>query len=107
MPDSHGNEYFKILLQQLKSLDDGIKSLQKQIHELKSEITHLKAREDDVKYLANWKEKMDEVISPTQLKELRNEVESLKTHKTKSVAIFATVQFVMAAVVFLIKVGII
>ena len=47
-----------------------------------------------------WKERIDEVASPSQLKDLQDQVEDLKLFKTKAVTIFAVVQFAMAAIVF-------
>ena len=44
---------------------------------------------------------MDEVISPSQIKVLVNEVEDLKLFKTKAVTIFMVVQFVMGGAVAL------
>ena len=43
---------------------------------------------------------MDEVCSPTQLKELRSEVEELKLFKAKAITVFAVVQFIMGAILF-------
>ena len=60
----------------------------------------MKAKEDKVQELVKWKDRVDEVTSPTQLKELRDEVEDLKLFRTKAVTIFAVIQFAMAAVVF-------
>ena len=63
-------------------------------------ITDIRAREDKVQELVKWKDRIDEVASPTQIKELKEEVEDLKLFKTKAVTIFAVIQFAMAAVVF-------
>ena len=67
---------------------------------IKGEIAELRAKEDKVQELVKWKERVDEVTSPTQLKELQVEVDDLKLFKTKAVTIFAVVQFAMAAIVF-------
>ena len=50
--------------------------------------------------LKNWKERIDEVASPSQLKELQVQVDELKSFKTQAVTVFAVVQFGMAAVLF-------
>jgi hypothetical protein len=44
---------------------------------------------------------MDEVISPSQIKVLVNEVEDLKLFKTKAVTIFMVVQFAMGTAIAL------
>ena len=63
---------------------------------MKQELAKFQSREDKVDELRAWKEKIDEVASPTQLKELTKEVEDLKLFKTKAVTVFAVVQFGMA-----------
>lgn len=56
----------------------------------------MREREDRVDELRAWKEKVDEVASPTQLQVALKEVDDLKQFKTKAVTIFAVVQFGMA-----------
>jgi len=61
------------------------------------ELSHLelKAKEDRVQDLKVWKEKMDDIASPPQLKSAFDDIEELKTFKTKSIAIFMAVQTMM------------
>ncbi len=94
-------EYSRLVLKELETLGTSIKELNESINEMKREITEIRAREDKVQELTKWKERIDEVASPTQLKVLQSEVEDLKLFKTKAVTIFAVVQFAMAAIVFL------
>jgi hypothetical protein len=56
----------------------------------------MREREDRVDELRVWKDKVDEVASPTQIQIKFNEVEDLKQFKTKAITIFAVVQFGMA-----------
>ena len=93
-------EYSRLVLKELETLAQGIKDLNESMNEMKREITEIRAREDKVQELVKWKDRVDEVASPTQLKELKEEVEDLKLFKTKAVTIFAVIQFAMAAVVF-------
>lgn len=93
-------EYSKLVLKELETLALGIKELNDSMNDMKREITEIRAREDKVQELVKWKDRVDEVASPTQLKELKEEVEDLKLFKTKAVTIFAVIQFAMAAVVF-------
>ena len=93
------NEYSKLVLKELETLAEGIKGLSTEIQELKSEIADLKAKEDRVKDIKDWKEKIDEVASPTQLAAAIKEVDDLKHFKTKAVTDFAGVQFIMALAV--------
>ena len=83
--DQNGwNEYSRLVLQELERLSDNIDSLKGELQEVRQEI--------------------DEVASPTQLKELTNEVADLKTFKTKAVTVFVVVQFLMAAYAWAIKI---
>ena len=94
------NEYSKLVLKELETLGDGIDSLRTEIQDVKQEMTKMQAREDRIDDIKLWKERMDEVVSPSQLKGLIKELESLKVFKTKAITIFAVVQFVMAASVW-------
>jgi hypothetical protein len=96
-------EYSRLVLQQLESLSSGIDALRTELQDMKSQLTELKAKEDRVQDLKIWKEKMDEVASPTQLKELVEHVEELKVFKTKAVTIFMVVQFGMGVAMALLS----
>ena len=101
MTDSENGwgEYSRLVLKELETLASGIEKLNDNINEMKREIAEIRAREDKVHDLVKWKERVDEVASPTQLKELQNQVEDLKLFKTKAVTVFAVVQFIMAVIV--------
>ena len=102
MSDENGwGEYSRLVLKELETLGTSIKELNESINDMKREITEIRAREDKVHDLMKWKQRVDEVASPSQLKNLQEEVEDLKLFKTKAVTIFAVVQFGMAAFVFL------
>jgi DNA repair exonuclease SbcCD ATPase subunit len=99
--DNNGwGEYSRLVLKELETLAQGIKDLNESLNDMKREITEIRAREDKVQELVKWKERIDEVASPTQLEKLKEEVEDLKMFRTKAVTIFAVIQFLMAAVVF-------
>ncbi len=102
--DNNGwSEYSRLVLKELETLATSITALNSEIQELKQEIARMREREDRVDDLKAWKEKVDEVVSPTQLKELMDEVQDLKGFKTKAVTVFAVVQFGMAASIWLIN----
>ena len=94
------SEYSRLVLKELETLAASIQSLNSEIQDLKQEIARMREREDRVDELRAWKEKVDEVASPTQLQNALKEIEDLKLFKTKAVTIFAVIQFAMAAVVF-------
>tara|TARA_B100000035_G_scaffold49250_2_gene37755 strand:+ start:1809 stop:2132 length:324 start_codon:yes stop_codon:yes gene_type:complete len=93
-------EYSRLVLKELETLAQGIKDLNESMNDMKREIAEIRAREDKVQELVKWKDRIDEVASPTQLEKLKEEVEDLKMFRTKAVTIFAVIQFLMAAVVF-------
>ena len=97
------NEYSRLVLKELETLSDGIEGLREELQTVKQELAKMQVKEDKVDELKAWKEKLDEIASPTQLKEVIISVEELKTFRTKAVTIFAVVQFAMAAIVFIQK----
>jgi cell division septum initiation protein DivIVA len=106
MPEETNNgwsEYSRLVLKELETLATSIQSLNTEIQELKQEIAQMRAREDRVDDLKVWKEKVDEVASPSQLQAALKEIDDLKLFKTKAVTIFAVVQFAMGAIVFAMK----
>jgi predicted nuclease with TOPRIM domain len=100
MNDSGWGEYSRLVLKELETLAQGIKELNESLQEVKKEIAVIRVREDKVQELVKWKKRIDEVVSPSQLKDLQEEVEALKMFKTRAVTIFAVVQFAMGAIVF-------
>tara|TARA_B100000927_G_scaffold291226_1_gene292447 strand:- start:539 stop:859 length:321 start_codon:yes stop_codon:yes gene_type:complete len=98
------NEYSKLVLKELETLAVNIQSLNNEIQELKQEIARMREREDRVEELRMWKDKIDEIASPTQLETAIKEIESLKEFKTRSVTVFMVVQFVMGLAVALSKI---
>ena len=100
MPEQNYNQ---LVLAQLQSLSQAMEALRGDLQFVRQEITELKAKEDKVVELREWKQKVDEVASPTQLAKLVQEVQDLNNFKTKAVTIFAVVQFAMGAIVFAMK----
>ena len=96
MSENGWAEYSKLVLKELETLGTGIEALRSELQSMKQELALLRAKEDKVDELKAWKEKIDEVASPTQLKDLTKEVDELKLFKTKAITVFAVVQFGMA-----------
>ncbi len=93
-------EYSKLVLKELEVLAQGMKDLNENLNDMKREITEIRAREDKVQELVTWKNRIDEVASPSQIEKLKSEVEELKHFRTKAVTVFAVIQFLMAVAVF-------
>jgi len=99
------NEYSKLVLKELESLSMSIDNLKTEMQDIKQELVETRVKEDRVDELRAWKKEVDEVCSPSQMKELVNKVDSLNTFKTKAVGVFLSVQAIMAAVAWYLKVG--
>ena len=84
--------YSRLVLQQLETLSKGIDALRDELLTVKQQLVEFKVKEDKVQDLKDWKEKIDEVASPTQLKSAIAEIDDLKVFKTKAVTIFAVIQ---------------
>ena len=95
MSNNGWDTYSKLVLQQLETLASGIEGLRSELQHVKDQLTELKAKEDRVQDLKTWKEKMDDVASPSQLKGALLEIEELKEFKTRSMTIFMIVQAAM------------
>ena len=100
MPEQNYNQ---LVLAQLQSLSQAMEALRGDLQGVRQEIAELKAKEDKVIELREWKQKIDDVISPPQLGKLVEDIKDLNNFKTKAVTIFAVVQFVMAVLVLVSK----
>jgi hypothetical protein len=97
------NEYSRLVISELERLNDGISKLDLEIQYVKREIAELKVKEDAVKELKKWKDSVDEVTSPTQLKETIKDVNDLKTFKTQAVTVWLVVQIIFGLIIALAK----
>ena len=97
------NEYSKLVIAELERLNDGIINLNNEIQDLKQQILELKVKEDFAKELWKWKQAVDEVASPTQLRYTIRDVNDLKTFKTQAITIWAVVQLVTAGIITFLK----
>ncbi len=97
------NEYSKLVIAELERLNDGITKLNEEIQDLKKEITELKAKEDFSKEVWRWKREVDEVASPTQLRETVKDVADLKTFKTQAITVWAVVQTLFGIAIALLR----
>lgn len=102
-PKQNGwNEYSRLVLAELEKLNNKVDSLNTEINAINQSMSKIEQIKDEVEVLKDWKNKVDEVSSPTQLKELQKEVEKLKTFKTMSTTVWIVVQiiFSIAATLF-------
>jgi len=97
------NEYSKLVIAELERLNDGITSLNVEIQDLKREIAEMKVKEDFAKELWRWKKDVDEVASPSQIKETLKDVTELKTFKTQAITLWIVVQTLFCMALALMK----
>ena len=95
MSNSGWETYSKLVLQQLETMSSGIEALRTELQQVQNQLAELKAKEDRVQDLKVWKEKMDDVASPPQLREALQEIEDLKEFKTRAVTMFMVGQSIM------------
>lgn len=97
------NSASALVLKQLETLANNIQTLNIEIQDLKQQITRMREREDRVEELRAWKQKVDDVVSPTQMGIMIKEVEELKLFKAKSITVFMVVQFLMGLAIAVAK----
>lgn len=97
------SEYSRLVITELERLNDGISKLNVEIQDLKREIAELKVKEDNVKELKKWKDSVDEVTSPSQLRDTIKDVAELKTFKTQAVTVWVVVQIIFGIAIALLK----
>ena len=99
------NEYSKLVLKELESLSMNIDNLKTEMQDIKQELVETRVKEDRVDELRSWKDKVDDICSPSQLKELVDKVDNLNTFKVKAIGIFLSVQFMMGAFAWYLKIA--
>lgn len=97
------NEYSKMVLKELETLADGMDSLQKELQGVRRDIAKIETRETKVDEIKEWKSKMEDVISPAQLKEIVKEHKENREFMIRTITVFAVIQFLMACSVIWVR----
>ncbi len=92
------NEYSRLVLAELEKLNNKVDALTEENNSIKQELSKLEQFKDEISSLKDWKGNVDEVSSPTQLKELQKEVSELKTFKTMSTTVWVVVQIIFGII---------
>jgi len=98
------NEWSRHVLKELERLNDNYESLRDTHEEIKTEVSKISSFRSELDDIKLWKSRIDDVVSPAQIKDLILEVDLLKQFKTKSIAIFVTIQFIMGFILWLFKI---
>ena len=101
-PQNGWNEYSRLVLAELEKLNKKVDDITQDMNNIRQELTKGEQVKDEIQTLKKWKHNVDEVSSPTQLKETMKEVSDLKTFKTMSTTVWVVVQiiFTLAATIF-------
>jgi archaellum component FlaC len=89
------NEWSRHVLKELERLNDNYEDIKTEISDIKEDIGKVKALQYSLNEIRDWKKSVDDVASPSQLKDLRDEVARLKTFKTVSTTVWAVIQILM------------
>lgn len=93
-------EYGKLVLNELKRLNEGQEKLRTEIEERFKEVNHtlgeFKSTEEDVESLKHWKDKVNEVWSTTQMKESKDEIYNQKNKWLIVVGVGIAIQVIWA-----------
>jgi chromosome segregation ATPase len=102
------SEYGRLVLKELERLNEGQDKLRedfdKQFKDLNEKMTEFKSTEQDVKDLKEWREKVTEVWSPTQMTQSKDEIYEQKNRWQRLVGIVLAVQIIFGVVIALFKV---
>jgi hypothetical protein len=98
--DSWG-EYSKLVLKELERLNESTEKMRidmdQRFNDLNTKISEIKNIEGKVTSHSTWIEKVNEIWSPTQMKEAKDEIYK---QKTRWVAVIAIISFIQILVGF-------
>lgn len=86
------NEYSKLVLAELERLNENDEKIQVILNEINLKLGRLDNIEKDIADIEKWKRYMDDVATPSALKDIKKNVDSLLTFKTMATTIWAVVQ---------------
>ncbi len=97
------SEYGRLVLKELERLNDGQDKLKEEIdkkfQELNEKMTEFKNTEKEVDELKEWKEKVTEVWSSSQMKQAKDEIYKHKNQWAKVAGIIIVVQIIMSLII--------
>ena len=97
------SEYGRLVLKELERLNEGQDKLKEEIdkkfQELNEKMTEFKSTEKGVDELREWKDKVTEVWSPSQMKQAKDEIYAQKNKWAKVAGIVIVVQIIMSLLI--------
>jgi len=96
-------EYSKLVLKELDRMNNNYENLRsdfdERFKEINDKLSDVKNTKELTSELKAWQEKVNEVWSPTQMKESKDELYKQKNRWTATVAILAFIQIVLSIIV--------
>jgi hypothetical protein len=104
----HGwSEYGRLVLKELERLNEGQErlreDLEKRFNDSNTRMTGFNSTQDEVKDLRDWKNKVTEVWSPTQMSQAKDELYRQKNQWQKTMGIIIAVQVILGIILAVIK----
>jgi hypothetical protein len=92
-------DYSKLVLKELERLNESTEKMRNDMDtrfsELNTKLSDFKSTEAKVVTLSEWKEKVNDVWSPTQMKEAKDEIYKQKTRWAATIAIITFIQILI------------
>lgn len=96
-------EYSKLVLNELSRMNSNVEHLRddfdERFKEINEKLSDVKSTEKTVNDLKIWQAKVNEIWSPTQMKEAKDELYKQKNRWTATVAILAFIQIIIGIIV--------
>jgi hypothetical protein len=98
-------EYSKLVLKELDRMNNNYESLRENLEEkfkdINNKLSDVKNTEKSVQDIKLWQEKINEVWSPSQMKEAKDEIYRQKNRWTATIAILMFIQIIIGVIVSL------
>lgn len=96
-------DYSKLVLRELERLNDNHEKMRSdfdnRLNELSSKLNDVKGIEKGLLVNTTWMDKVNEVWSPTQMKEAKDEIYKQKSLVTSAIAIISFIQIAIGIIV--------
>ena len=97
--------FSRLMLKELDRMNSNFENLRSdfddKFREINEKLSDVKSTKETMAELKSWQEKVNEVWSPTQMKEAKDEIYKQKNRWTATVAILAFIQIVIGIIVSL------
>ena len=98
-------EYSKLVLKELDRMNNNYESLRDNIeqkfNDINSKLSDVKNTEKSVQDIKAWQDKVNEIWSPSQMKEAKDEIYKQKSRWTATIAILLFLQIIIGILVSL------